>query len=118
MIYFASPYSHPNKEIVRRRFVAAVQATAAMLRQNIMVFSPIAYSHVLAEVGQLGGDWSVWSKMDTEFIRMCGSVLVLTLSGWDKSVGIAAEVRYAKCLDIPVKYITPEELGVEDVLIE
>lgn len=116
MIYLASPYSHQDPAIVHRRYVAACKATAELMKWGEHVFSPIAHSHVVAEVGDFHTGWEFWQKIDFEWIRMCGYVYVLMLDGWDRSVGVTAELRYALSLQIPVTWVLPSALGIEDVV--
>ena len=119
MIYLCSPYTHPDHAIRHARFVAACQAAAALMAQGARVFSPIAHSYAIEQVGGLNGDWAFWSQIDYEWIRLCGAVWVLALAGWDRSVGVTAELRYAQSLQLAKpRIITPAELGIADVPIK
>lgn len=104
MIYLASPYSHPDPAVRERRFRAACQAAAALVRDGHAVFSPIAHSHALVEHG-LPMDWSFWEVHDRHHLRHCDEVVVLMLIGWEASVGVREEVRIACEMNKPVRYI-------------
>jgi hypothetical protein len=69
-------------------------------------FSPISQSHYQAEIGGLKGTWDFWRLVDIEFLKRCDELWVLTLDGWDKSVGVLAEIAYAKRNGIPIKYLS------------
>jgi nucleoside 2-deoxyribosyltransferase len=107
MIYLASPYSHPDPAIREERFRAACRAAAALLRSGRAVFSPIAHSHPLVEHG-LPTDWEFWQHCNVEHLQRCDEVMVLTLDGWQASVGVQAEIKIATELGRPVSYLTPE----------
>jgi len=107
MIYLASPYSHPDPTVREQRFRAACRAAAALLRAGQPVFSPIAYSHWTAEHG-LPCTWSFWEPLDRWFLERCDEVVVLMLDGWETSVGVQAEIRIARELGKPVRYLAPE----------
>lgn len=109
MIYLASPWSHSDAEVRRQRYEAAVKATAALINAGRMVYSPIVYSHHLAESGKLGGDWADWVVFDTWFIERCSFVWILTLDGWEQSKGVQAEIDLAAELGKPMQKITLEE---------
>lgn len=94
MLYLASPYSHPDPLMKEQRALEAAKATAKLIYANVLTFSPIAHSHPMHLFG-LDGDWKYWEKLDTWFIERCNAVVVLTIAGWDRSQGIAAEVRLA-----------------------
>jgi hypothetical protein len=107
MIYLASPYSHPDPSIREARFKAACGAAAAIIRSGQHVFSPIAHSHPIAAYG-LPTDWSYWEKAARAHLKTSAEVVVLTLDGWQESLGVAAEVCIATELGIPVRYLPLE----------
>jgi len=111
MIYLASPYTHPDPAIRQQRFVAVCKATAAMTRNGEHVFSPIAHSHPLVEHGGLTDvTWDFWEKIDHNFIELCSDFSVLTLPGWEGSIGVSAEIEFAKNLGRTITYLHPETL--------
>ncbi len=107
MIYLASPYSHPDPAVREQRFHAACQAAVALLHAGRVVFSPIAHSHPLAQHG-LPGNWHFWERYDRAFLELCDEVVVLMLDGWQESVGVQAEIRIARELGKPVRYLPPD----------
>jgi hypothetical protein len=106
MIYLASPYSHPNHVVREERFRAACQAAAGLLRAGRAVFSPIAHSHPLVDYG-LPTDWEFWQRCNLGHLQRCDEVIVLTLDGWQESVGVQAEIRIAGELGKPVSFRAP-----------
>lgn len=106
--YLASPYSHPDLDIREERYRAACRAAAALLLAGRPVFSPIAHSHPLVDYG-LPADWSFWRRHDRELLARCDEVLVLMLAGWRESVGVREEIRIARELGKPVRFLAPEE---------
>ncbi|GIV04148.1 MAG: hypothetical protein KatS3mg082_2703 [Nitrospiraceae bacterium] len=115
MIYLASPYSHPDPTVREERFHAACRAAAALLRTGHAVFSPIAHSHALARHG-LPTDWKFWEPFDREYLERCDEVVVLMLAGWRESVGVREEVRIARELGKPVRYVAPEDATLSPML--
>ena len=107
MIYLGSAYSHPDPAIREQRFQIACRVTAALLRAGHLTISPIAHSHVLVEHG-LPTDWIFWEKFDRQLLERCDELLVLTLPGWQESVGVQAEIRIATELNIPIRYLDPD----------
>lgn len=105
--YLASPYSSPDPVVREERFRAACRATAALLRNGLFAFSPIAHSHHLVEYG-LPGDWTFWQRFDRELLARCDEVVVLLLDGWEESIGVREEIRIARELGKPVRYLAPE----------
>lgn len=106
LIYLVSPYTHPDLAVRQDRFDAACRACVALIAQGFNVFSPIVHSHPLTEHG-MGGDWSTWEAIDQDWIDRCDEVHVLTLDGFRSSVGVRAEVEYARSIDKPVVMMAP-----------
>ncbi|MEQ8785112.1 MAG: DUF1937 family protein [Pirellulaceae bacterium] len=108
MIYLASPYTHNNPAVRRRRFEQACQATASLLRAGISTFSPVVHSHPVTKFG-LPSTWEFWSRLDREFLARSDVLAVLTLPGWRDSVGVTAEIEMARSMGLPVVYVAPDE---------
>ena len=104
LIYLASPYSHSDGAVRRKRFQAACRVTARLIREGHNVFSPIVHSHPLTAHG-MGGDWTTWQAIDHDWIRRCDEVVVLTLDGWMESVGVTGEIDFARSIGRTVRYI-------------
>jgi hypothetical protein len=109
VIYLASPYSHPDPAVREARFEAVCEKAAAMMRDGLLVYSPIAHSHPLARRG-LPGDWLFWALHNAAMMRACSRVVVLQLDGWGESEGVSAEVRLASDLGLPVSFDQPLEV--------
>lgn len=104
MIYLASPYSSPDPAIRKERFERVSELTVKLLREGRHVFSPLTYSHELAERFGLCGSWAFWERLDLDFLERCDEVWVYQLPGWRESVGVTAEVAHAKAIGKRVWY--------------
>lgn len=105
LTYLACPYTSPSSLVRGMRFSAVNRAFATLMKfRNWNVFSPITHSHPVHEIG-LSGDWTYWKRVDTEYLRLSKRLVVLTLEGWDTSVGVRAEIKIAKRLKIPIFYM-------------
>lgn len=105
LVYLASPYSNDNKNIVTARYEAVLEATARLLNQGKIVFSPIVHSHFLGEHHGLQGDWDFWKQFDETYIERCDELYVLMLDGWRESKGVAAEIELAFAQGKKVTYL-------------
>ncbi len=109
--YLASPYSHPEEHIRDRRVVDVIDASVVFMHQSIVVFPPIALNGPWTKTHQVRGDWEFWEKYDKLYIDRCdGGLIVLMLDGWDKSIGVTAEIKYAKETNKEIYYVTMETL--------
>ena len=104
MIYLASPYSHRDAAVREQRYHDACLATANLFRIGRNVFSPIVHGHPLVAHG-LPTDWTYWEAFDREHISHSQAVFVLPLKGWRDSIGVTAEVEFAKELGKAVWFV-------------
>lgn len=116
LVYLASPYSHPNDTVRHARFHIACKVAAKLMHQGVLVFSPIAHSHPIVVAGDLPTGWEFWEKYDRAVLSACRAVYVLILDGWEESIGIHAEIKIAKEMDIPILYVN--EFGVVKLNLE
>jgi hypothetical protein len=105
LIYLASPYTHASKKVMYERFEKVLRLTAYLIRKGYVVFSPIAYGHVMAGRYKMPTDWEYWLAFDEKLISKCNRLLVFKLKGWNKSKGVQAEIKIAKKYKIPVEYV-------------
>ena len=101
--YLASPYSHTNPKIKQTRFVKISKLAGKLIKQGIHVLCPIASSVPIAKYGKIDStDWEYWKNLDINYVSRCDGILVSILDNeWHTSVGMRAEVEYAKELGIP-----------------
>ncbi len=95
--YLASPYSHPDKEVIEYRFKEVAYMAAQLMKQGRHIFSPIVMCHPMAMSRcSLPGDFAFWSGFDLNMIRRCDYLVIFPLEGWTTSEGIKLEVGIAK----------------------
>jgi hypothetical protein len=104
LIYLATPYTDSCPEVQTYRFHRVTGASALLLRNGVFNFSPITQSHEQHMSHELPGTWDFWSKVDLEFLSRCDEIFVLADPGWQDSVGVTAEIEFAKKNNIPVTY--------------
>ena len=115
-IYLATPYSinastssKEGRALREARYMQALSETAGMSKKGEVVFSPIVHSHPMSWNHDMPGTWDFWSKIDYVFIDNCEKVRVVMMDMWDQSVGISAEIEYAKKIGKPVEYVSPSQ---------
>jgi nucleoside 2-deoxyribosyltransferase len=110
-IYLASPYSHPDPNIMKLRVDFAAQAAAYLLvTTNAVVYSPIVHSHYVAEYLDNHLDHTFWLAQDRSHIATCDELVVYQLNGWDKSIGVSWEIGLANGLGIWVSYLEVDKV--------
>ena len=99
-IYLASPYSAKVFYYQKLRFVEVCQIAGNLMKEDpeLMVFSPIAHSHPIANYsyGELGLDSKFWIKYNRSWLDWCDELWVADMQGKDESVGIKLEIEHAQ----------------------
>lgn len=108
MIYLASPFAHEDPLIKKTRFLLAEQATANLLRQDFIVFSPIVHCYKMAINHQLPTDHDFWMNIDLNILRHAHELFVLDIDGWRRSKGVRMEIDFAKSVNMPITMTDPE----------
>lgn len=108
--YLAAPYTHPDPEVRAERYRVISKFAAELMLGGTVVYSPISHGHAIEmEHGGPMGTHAFWLPQCFGILRHCSELLVLRLPGWDKSVGVAAEIDLAQTLGIPVNYTDLED---------
>jgi hypothetical protein len=106
--YLASPYSSDTKAQETVRYGEAMRYAEGLLRQDILVFSPIVHYHPMSRIYGLPGDAASWQRRNKVYLRQSSGVIVACIPGWDKSKGVAWEIEYAQKYVMPLYKATTE----------
>lgn len=109
-IYLAQPYSHEDDLIIQHRVNEAFKATARLMAQGKVVFSPIVHTHELSQYvpQRLAQSHAFWMEQDIAILRHASELYVLMLPGWLQSKGVAEELEIAHICGIPITYLEAE----------
>lgn len=106
--YLASPYSSASDAVRELRYRHTCQAVARLFERSIPVYSPIAHSHAVNEIGGLEESaFEFWRDFDLGLIDRLDGVVVLMLDGWERSHGVTAELEHARATGKPVLWVEP-----------
>lgn len=106
LIYLASPYSHPDKSIRKERYEQVTKVGARLIMEGYHIFGPITESHNYQRVNSsVGHKWDFWKEHDELMMERCDEMWVLCLEGWEQSLGVQAEIKYAKYIGMHINYI-------------
>ncbi len=108
--YLASPYSHPEESVRRRRAEQAVKMAAQMMLAGEHVFCPIAHSHEIGLQINRPVDHDFWMLQDLPILNHASKMTILRLEGWADSRGISDETIFCKRNGIPIDFA---DYGVE-----
>ena len=91
------------------RYQHTMEVTACLLSQGLIVYSPIVHCHELAKVHGMPTDAQFWWRYDRAMLALASELRLLKLDGWQQSVGMRKEARFAIEREIPITYINYNE---------
>jgi hypothetical protein len=102
-VYVCTPYTHPDPEVVKKRYQTAVVITKAIALQGASPFSPIVHGHALIKDDVLPQfDHDLWMELDEPWLQVCDALVYVECEGWERSHGMKHEMDYARFLGKPV----------------
>lgn len=111
MIYLASPYWVSSPVERHLNFKVACRATLKLMRAGQVVFSPAVYGHALI-MFYAPGDNEFWQMQALSYLEHCTEVVVLTIGNWQNNLAVAAELRRARELGMPIRQMSPDDAHV------
>lgn len=107
--FLATVYSrHPYGP--EAAFKHAVGVSYRLLQEGVSVYSPIVHSHPIAmHNGDLPTDAEFWWRYNLPFMEAAHGLIVMAITGWQESVGIAIEIEWFENAGKPVEYIRQED---------
>ncbi len=105
--YLASPYSK-YKGGQQKAHDDVIKIMAALVKNGLKVFCPIAHTHALGlEMGN-ALDSNFWTDFDNTFLEFCDGVIVAKMPGWEESSGVAQEIAEAEKAGKQITYLDPK----------
>lgn len=114
LIYLATPYNHPDSRVREERFDQACLIAAALMRDGVHLFCPIAHTHPIALQGNLPCGWDYWQEYDRLMLAACDELWIVQMDGWNRSEGIKGEIGIANELSKRIFYLDPATLERRD----
>ncbi len=109
--YIATPYSNPDPAVRDGRWHLANLGCAYVIkRDKKIVYGPITMSDPIDRImagksNTLGSDY--WVAFDQSFMSVCNNLIVFKIPGWDKSNGVATEIKHFTDAGAKVEYLEP-----------
>jgi hypothetical protein len=105
MIFLSSPYSHEDEKVREENFVRVSKLAADLCSEGKVAVSPITYGHTLLKYKEMPSDWLFWKNFCLSILMKCEEMIVYKMPGWDKSKGVAEEIKFAEENGIKITYL-------------
>ncbi len=103
LVYVACAFQQDDPKIRKERIESVACFCADQMRKGIVVFCPLVHNYGILKYGLPIG-WDYWEKFNKVLLARCDKLFVLKLKGWEKSIGLQAEIATARELKIPIEY--------------
>lgn len=113
LIYVAAPYNHPSLEVRAERIQQVERFLAKLLSDGRHAFSPLLLHHVLNCGYTITEDQDFWDTLCFQLLAGSDFMYILGLDGWDRSRGVAEEIRFCQKAGIPYEVYNP----TDDILL-
>lgn len=108
IVYVAAPYSNVKDKNHLMLTIADVSGQYMKDNPGEYTITGLVHHYACQLHDDIGTDWNFWKDFCEQFIKKCDKLLVIRYEGWDKSFGVAEEIRLANELGIPVVYTDPK----------
>lgn len=120
-IYIASPYTHEDAEVMKRRGEIANNFLGLCMRafkpEEAVFFSPIAHTRHLGLDDPKYAD--MWEALERQIVPGYDQLWVLQMDGWKESRGVQHEIQIAQDFDMHqemVQNVEPTEAELRGML--
>ena len=107
LVYVSAPYSEVSDKDSLMRTIAAFSGRYMLANPGEYAVSGLMHHYAIKEEPALGTDYKFWKEWCDLCMAVCTKMVVLTVPGWSTSEGVAAEIEYAKKVNMPIAYIDP-----------
>lgn len=108
MHYTSAPYSHSDPTVVERRITQFFEAElyiSTVLKYHTV--SPLYKTILTKYKPDMPVDYSTWQSYCDNLIQRCDGIIVITMAGWELSVGVRDEIKLAERYEKEVIFFDP-----------
>jgi hypothetical protein len=117
--YIASPYTaftrggkKPTDRVMHARAEQVAVYAGILLNGGEVVYCPIAHGHFIQQRFKLPMTWEFWWKIDKVFLGQAQGLIVYQMDGWNRSRGVADEIKFAVETHKPITYVDPDTIQI------
>lgn len=109
LVYVASPYSHHEESIRNQRYDEVTKVVAKLCDLDVFTIPPITFNVPLAPyIASKDTTWEYWKEYDKRLIDACDELWIVMIPGWQDSIGVRAESKYAMSKNMTIRLLSPE----------
>lgn len=105
-VYLGSPYAKYHAGMDEAARVVTVCA-GKLMATGMRIYCPIAHGHAVTRYQDLPRSWDYWKDQDQPLIDAAVGLIVLTMDGWQESVGLQYEIEEFVRAGKPILHVSP-----------
>jgi hypothetical protein len=105
--YLGTPYSNGSCYLINFRAEMVDFIASELTKQGRCIYSPISSWHLNACRFNMPKTFEFWQHLNLSFLSKSKKLIVVMLPGWEISVGLQDEIRFAKENNIEIEYLDP-----------
>lgn len=105
MAYIAIPYTDSDKSVVEQRVKILCEIDALLMKIGIFTVSPVLKHLLFMHAKDLPSDWKYWEEYSYALLARCQTMYVVTVPGWEESIGVQAEIAFCEKMNIKIVYL-------------
>jgi hypothetical protein len=108
LVYLASPYSHPDEKVRERRYDEVLRIMLLVMQKGFAVYCPIVQIHHVCKLrNPKEFQFSYFEQSDKLLLGRCDRLIICEMEGWQSSVGVTEEFRFAREIGLKIYYYNP-----------
>ncbi len=109
VLYLGIPYSDPDPAVRQQRFEHSQRCSAQLIQHGYAVISPICMGHSIVSGTDIPESFEAWKTVCFRMLEASDVLCVLKVEGWEKSIGLHAEIAHAQHLGKPVLFLAEKD---------
>lgn len=109
LVCIAAPYTDKDNSLIEERVHEFLKFDNALINAGYMTVSALSKHFCLKAGKPIKGTYDYWRDYSRELIERSDALFVLTQLGWDTSVGVVDEMKWAMHCGKGVHYFAPGE---------
>lgn len=105
LTYVASPYTSEDPEVMNERYKMVTAYITECVNKGEVVISPVMYCRLFGTIHDRRAWADFWPDFCLLILVKCEYLRVVKMDGWKLSVGVSAEISFARDHGILIEYI-------------
>lgn len=118
LVYLSAPYSKYENRHALMTAIMTISGLHMVRNPGQHVVSPLFNHYSMANVPGMGSDYNFWGDYSRNLLKRCDKIIVVKFPGWEESVGVKDEIRFAQELGIELEFVELSQFNYNNAVFE